>query len=112
MATKGGDIPTATDAGFARIVMDRIESVPARHRSFLTILSLLASTSDGRGIAASWTEIAYLTGLHYSTVGRRMDELERLGLLRRGDQSVAYDRPAGQRPVVYDIVMPPDCGDA
>lgn len=62
---------------------------------------------DGRGSFPSASSLSEDTGLSERTVRYKLDALEKLGVIRRGNQAIAaayIDRP-DRRPVVYDIVM-------
>ena len=65
-----------------------------------------AADQDGCNSFLSANTIAARTRLARRTVQRRMDDLEKRGLIRKGDQRVAAHIPADRRPVVYDVMVP------
>lgn len=76
-------------------------------------LWLLAKTCahGGRDAWYPMDEFARLMRCDRRTAERRVKELERLGLIRRGDQTVVIAKyPNGQRPVVWDLPHVPSLG--
>lgn len=70
------------------------------------VLCILAERSDkdGKGAYPSKTTIADGLGISDPRRVRRvLKQLERDGLIRKGDQSEASDIPANKRPMVYDL---------
>ncbi|MDN4149711.1 helix-turn-helix domain-containing protein [Pseudomonas tohonis] len=62
---------------------------------------------DGRGSFPSASSLSEDTGLSERTVRYKLDALEKMGVIRRGNQAIAaaYIDRSDRRPVVYDIVM-------
>jgi DNA-binding transcriptional MocR family regulator len=81
--------------------------VPGRLRATLVILALYAQDMDGRGMYPSWATLARSMGVSVNTAGRNLEELERLGFIRRGDQKLTHRLPPGRRPIVYDLATAP-----
>lgn len=65
-----------------------------------------AADQDGCNSFLSANTIADRTRLAKRTVQRRMDELEKRALIRKGDQRSAAHIPVDRRPVVYDVMVP------
>lgn len=61
---------------------------------------------DGRGAYPAKQTLAYVTGKSARQVQRDIGELLARGLIRLGDQRLAKDIRADQRPTVYDLAMP------
>lgn len=76
----------------------------ARH-----VLLCLANYADNSGKAAfpSAATLSDDTGLSESTIRRKLDLLEEMGLIVKGNQKIvaAYISRGDRRPVVYDMVM-------
>ncbi|MEB1529864.1 helix-turn-helix domain-containing protein [Xanthomonas sp. WHRI 7945] len=62
---------------------------------------------DGRAAFPSTGTLATDTGLAKRTVHRQLDQLESMGLIRRGNQAIpaAYIDRADRRPVCYDLAI-------
>jgi hypothetical protein len=73
-------------------------------RSVLIVLGLYAS-ADGSAAYPSIATLARDTGISRRPIQARLRILERAGLIRRGDQSLAETYPEGMRPVVYDLAL-------
>lgn len=88
-----------------------VTEATARH-----VLLCLANYADKTGAAAfpSAGTLASDTGLSERSVRSKLDMLEAMGAIRRGNQAVAAAHIArgDRRPVVYDIVMERGAGDA
>lgn len=88
-----------------------VTAAPARH-----VLLCLANYADQDGKAAfpSATTLAKDTGLSERTVRYKLDELEKAGVIVRGNQKIAaaYIDRGDRRPICYDIVMERGAGDA
>lgn len=71
------------------------------------ILYALADHEDpkGRGAYPSVKTLAELSHLSVRTVQRKLDELEELGVIKRGDQRLVSHIRADRRPVVRDLSM-------
>ncbi|WP_083673188.1 helix-turn-helix domain-containing protein [Micromonospora sp. CB01531] len=71
----------------------------------LAVLIGLANHADAAGRAAfpSQERLAHYARKTVRSVRRDLDELERLGLIRRGDQRHTAFLPADRRPVVWDL---------
>lgn len=71
------------------------------------ILYALADHEDprGRGAYPSVKTLSELSHLSIRTVQRKLDELEELGVIRRGDQRLVSHIRADRRPVVRDLNM-------
>ncbi|MCI1673169.1 MAG: helix-turn-helix domain-containing protein [Bifidobacterium tibiigranuli] len=71
------------------------------------ILYALADHEDprGRGAYPSVRTLAELSHLSMRTVQRKLDELEEMGIIRRGDQRLVSHIRADRRPVVRDLSM-------
>ena len=69
------------------------------------ILLVLAdhADNDGRGAGLSKASLARYVGCGETTVYRRLADLERAGLIARGDQDVVAYLPADRRPTVWDL---------
>jgi endogenous inhibitor of DNA gyrase (YacG/DUF329 family) len=84
---------------------DEAPEVPARLVSTLLAVARYAGT-DGRGSHPSAATLAAMTRKTERQAKRDLAELEKLKLVRRGNQrTVAYIR-ADRRPTVYDLAMP------
>ncbi|TFY92984.1 helix-turn-helix domain-containing protein [Pseudomonas nabeulensis] len=70
--------------------------------------------SDGRGAFPSALTLATDTGLSERTVRYKLDALEAVGLIKRGNQSIAaaYIDRHDRRPVVYDLIEKRGAPDA
>ncbi|MEE5042927.1 helix-turn-helix domain-containing protein [Pseudomonas alliivorans] len=81
-----------------------VEDAPARH-----VLLCLANYADkaGRGAFPSTNSLSDDTGLSVRTVKYKLDYLEKLGVIRRGNQALAavYIDRHDRRPIVYDMVQ-------
>ncbi|WP_175829699.1 helix-turn-helix domain-containing protein [Burkholderia cepacia] len=81
-----------------------IRDATARH-----VLLCLANYADADGKAAfpSTSRLESDTGLSESTIRRKLDVLEELGLIQKGNQAIvaAYIDRGDRRPVCYDMVM-------
>ncbi|HDR9275357.1 TPA: helix-turn-helix domain-containing protein [Burkholderia vietnamiensis] len=81
-----------------------IRDATARH-----VLLCLANYADADGKAAfpSTSRLEADTGLSESTIRRKLDVLEELGLIQKGNQAIvaAYIDRGDRRPVCYDMVM-------
>ncbi|PWR14600.1 hypothetical protein DKT69_15570 [Micromonospora sicca] len=73
----------------------------------LAVLIGLANHADAGGRAAfpSQERLAHYARKTVRSVRRDLDELERLGLIRRGDQRHTAFLPADRRPVVWNLAM-------
>ncbi|MEW2477789.1 helix-turn-helix domain-containing protein [Micromonospora gifhornensis] len=73
----------------------------------LAVLIGLANHAHANGRAAfpSQDRLAFYARKSVRSVRRDLDELLKLGLIRRGDQRHAVFLPADRRPVVYDLAM-------
>jgi hypothetical protein len=60
---------------------------------------------DGRGAYPSQAKLAVYTRKSVRAVRKDLAEMERAGLIRRGDQRLVEHLPPDRRPVVYDLVM-------
>jgi hypothetical protein len=85
-------------------VLDEAPGVPAALVSTLIALGRYAG-EDGRGAYASAATIAAHTRKTERQAKRDLAELERLGLIQRGNQALAASIRADKRPVVYDLAM-------
>lgn len=81
-----------------------IRDATARH-----VLLCLANYADADGKAAfpSTSRLEADTGLSESTIRRKLDVLEELGMIQKGNQAIvaAYIDRGDRRPVCYDMVM-------
>ncbi|WP_321842652.1 helix-turn-helix domain-containing protein [Burkholderia cepacia] len=81
-----------------------IRDATARH-----VLLCLANYADADGKAAfpSTSRLEADTGLSESTIRRKLDVLEELGLIQKGNQAIvaAYIDRGDRRPVCYDMVI-------
>jgi hypothetical protein len=81
-----------------------VTDASARH-----VLLCLANYADHDGKAAfpSTAKLERDTGLSESTIRRKLDSLEELGMIAKGNQSIvaAYIDRADKRPICYDIQM-------
>lgn len=81
-----------------------VSDASARH-----VLLCLANYADQDGKAAfpSTAKLEKDTGLSESTIRRKLDSLEELGLIAHGNQAIvaAYIDRADKRPICYDIQM-------
>ena len=88
-----------------------VEDAPARH-----VLLCLANYADkaGRGAFPSTNSLSDDTGLSVRTVKYKLDDLEKLGVIRRGNQALAavYIDRHDRRPIVYDMVQERGAADA
>lgn len=91
-------------------VLNEAQDVPAPLVSTLVGLANHA-TPDGRNAYPSQAKLAKYTRKSERTVRRDLAELERLGLICRGDQRVVEHVPRDRRPVVYDLCMAPSDDD-
>lgn len=72
-----------------------------------TLMSLSKRADpDGCNAYQSYPTIAERAKIDAKTVYRRCKEMERRGILKRGDQRAVAHIPADQRPVVWDIQIP------
>lgn len=71
------------------------------------ILSQRNASDDDDGLKArpSQRRLAHYARKHERTIRRDLAELERLGLIRRGDQRRVAYLPPDRRPVVYDLAL-------
>jgi hypothetical protein len=80
------------------------------------VLLCLANYADkeGRGAFPSAASLAADTGLSERTIRYKLDSLESLGAIRRGNQAIAaaYIDRHDRRPVVYDVVSNRGAADA
>lgn len=77
-----------------------------------TLIVVAHTDQDGQGSYLSANSIAELTRKTESQAKRNLKELEKLKLIRRGNQRlVAHIRP-DRRPVVYNLAMPRGSTDA
>ncbi len=90
--------------------MDEAPGVPARLVSTLVAVARYAG-EDGRGAYPSSATIGLVTRKSESQARRDMAELERLGLLRPGDERLVKDIRADRRPKVYDLPVPRDVAE-
>lgn len=60
---------------------------------------------DGTGAFPSVATLMSLCGKSEITVRRKLAWMERIGVIRRGDQSAVAAFPANRRPVVWDLAM-------
>jgi DNA-binding transcriptional ArsR family regulator len=81
-----------------------VRDATARH-----VLLALANYADNAGKSAfpSTAKLERDTGLSESTIRRKLDSLEQMGLIKKGNQAVvaAYIERGDRRPVCYDMVM-------
>lgn len=81
-----------------------IRDATARH-----VLLCLANYADADGKAAfpSTSRLEADTGLSESTIRRKLDLLEEMGLIKKGNQAIvaAYIERGDRRPVCYDMVI-------
>lgn len=86
-----------------------IEQQDIREASARHVLLCLANYADNNGKAAfpSAATLEADTGLSERTIRRKLDELEALGLIVKGNQAIvaAYIARGDRRPVCYDIAM-------
>ncbi|RKR44565.1 helix-turn-helix domain-containing protein [Paraburkholderia sp. BL17N1] len=84
---------------------------PARH-----VLLCLASYADKLGKTAypSASKLSADTGLSERTVRTKLDVLEQVGLITRGNQRIVADRidRADRRPICFDLCISRPAGDA
>ena len=78
--------------------------VPARLVSTLIAVAAYAD-SDGRGAYPSGATIAAITRKSESQAKRDIAELEKLGLLRPGDERIVKDIRPDRRPKIYDLPL-------
>ena len=88
-----------------------VQDAPARH-----VLLCLANYADkvGRGAFPSTNSLSDDTGLSVRTVKYKLDDLEAMGVIRRGNQALAavYIDRHDRRPIVYDMVQERGAADA
>lgn len=88
-----------------------VTAAPARH-----VLLCLANYADQDGKAAfpSTKTLAKDTGLGERTVRYKLDDLEKAGVIVRGNQKIAaaYIDRTDRRPICYDIAINRGAGDA
>lgn len=90
-------------------VLDEAPVTDMRH--FAVLIALADNASDtGRGCWPAVRTIARRARCSERTVHRILRELEALGVIRRGNQTLVERIPVNRRPVVYDLNMP-DRGD-
>lgn len=81
-----------------------VSDASARH-----VLLCLANYADHQGKAAfpSTAKLEKDTGLSESTIRRKLDALEEMGMIAKGNQTIvaAYIDRADKRPICYDILM-------
>lgn len=79
----------------------------AESASEFAILAVLAHHADayGRGAYPSQRTIAEITGCSARTVRRKLSDLERRGIIRRGNQNLVSHFPPAVRPVVWDLAQ-------
>lgn len=84
--------------------LDEAPDVPP---SCLAVLVGLANHahSDGRGAHPSQERLAHYARKSVRSVRNDLAELQRRGLIRRGDQRHAAFMPTDRRPVVWDLAM-------
>lgn len=86
-----------------------IEQQDVREPNARHVLLCLANYADADGKAAfpSTARLEADTGLSESTIRRKLDLLEEMGLIEEGNQAVvaAYIERGDRRPVCYDMVM-------
>lgn len=83
-----------------------LDEAPVPTEQFPTLMAIAANCDEhGRGSRQSKKTIAARTGKSPQQVGRDIASLLEDGLIKEGDQSLAAHLPAGQRPVVYDVVL-------
>ena len=83
---------------------DEAPDVP-RHLVSTLLAVARHADEDGRGAYPSATRIAELTRGSESQAKRNLAELEKRGLITRGNQRLAIHIRADRRPVVYDLAM-------
>ena len=90
-----------------------LSSAPVDDPCSMMVLVALADRADSDGSASypSVETIAQRSRSSVRTVHRRLAELERAGVIRRGDQGLVAHFRADHRPVVWDIVMGAERGD-
>ncbi|WP_280498388.1 helix-turn-helix domain-containing protein [Nocardia farcinica] len=71
------------------------------------VLLVMAEIADeeGRGVRVSQRTLVERCSFSERTVRRALEGLVAQGLIRLGDQSLVLHLPAGQRPVVWDLVI-------
>ena len=84
-----------------------METAPPFPAHLIGTLMGLARHADkhGRGAYPSVARLAAYGCKAARSVQRDLRELEKLGLIRTGDQSLAEDIPADRRPPVYDLAV-------
>jgi hypothetical protein len=85
-------------------VLDEAPGLPPR--LVAALIAVAAYTDEhGHGARAAASEIARRTRKSERQAQRDLAELEKIGLLRRGDQTLAAHIPPNFRPNVYDIPL-------
>ena len=89
----------------AHALEDRAVTKPTLRLVYLCLANYAGE--DGRGAFPSAATLAKNTCLSRRAVIASLHELERLGIIVRGNQAIAaaYIRRVDRRPVVYDILM-------
>ncbi|MFE9192039.1 hypothetical protein ACFYL6_20785 [Micromonospora sp. NPDC007208] len=84
-----------------------LEDAPDLPSHLVSPLVALAETAapDGTGAFLGQPEIAWRTRKNNRNARRDVDALEKLGLIREGDQSLARYIRSDRRPTVYDLAM-------
>lgn len=84
-----------------------VEDAPDVPAQCLAVLQGLANHADreGRNAYPSVELLAHYTRKAERSVQNDLRTLEKLGLIRRGDQRAAYDIPERYRPTVWDLAM-------
>jgi Helix-turn-helix domain len=90
--------------------MDDAPDVPAH---LVMPLAAIARHADlnGRGAYPAASTIARITRKSESQTKRDIAELEKRGLITRGDQRLVLGLRPDKRPIVYDLAMPRDSAD-
>jgi hypothetical protein len=84
--------------------LEKAPDVPSGPAFTLVVVASYAG-QDGRGAYPTETSIARQTRKSERQVRRDLAELQRRGLLLRGDQNLTAHLRADRRPVVYDLAM-------
>lgn len=100
-----------------KAVLWATENAPIADVEEFALLTIMAKSADDDGCNAfrSQPHMATRARIDPRTVRRRLDALEKRGVIRRGDQSRVAHLPADKRPVVWDLQIPyswfPDPGE-
>lgn len=84
-----------------------LEDCPDLPKHLVATMIGLANHADenGKGAHPSQPTLAWYTRKSLDSAQRDVDQLEELGLIRRGDQRRVLHLPPDKRPVVYDLAM-------